>query len=536
MSDFVSIELLPLGEVLQVPRGTPLQDVLFAHGVEFPCGGRGLCKGCKVKVLEGSLPIGPEERLRLSPAELAAGWRLACRGCAEVPLRVELAQWEAPILSDESAFPFTPQAGWGVAVDLGTTTLVAQLLDLQTGHVRAVATALNSQAQHGADIMSRVEYAVAGGGQALLEKLIREQIGGLIRQLLEQGHVTQPPIRRRGSHSSLAPAATPLRTAAPTLRPSEAPTVSRIVVVGNTVMHHLFCGISVEPLSRYPFEPSSPGAKAFSARDLAWDLPGNPQVLFLPCLGGFVGSDILAGILATKLHETKALAALVDLGTNGEIVIGNREQMLCASTAAGPAFEGARISMGMRAATGAISEVHLEDGRLHCHVLGDGAARGICGSGLVDAVAVGLDLGRLRPNGRLVQGDNLELLPPVSLTQWDIRELQLAKGAIAAGFRLLLEQWGAGMHDLTQVYLAGAFGNYINQASARRIGLLAFPPEKVKPAGNTALLGAKLALFGGLEHGGSYPEILRKVRHVALNEDPHFQETYVEEMSFPGAA
>ena len=224
-------------------------------------------------------------------------------------------------------------------------------------------------------------------------------------------------------------------------------------------------------------------------------MPGNPAVRFLPCLGSFVGSDILAGLLATSLHEHDDLAALIDLGTNGEIVVGNRQRLLCASTAAGPAFEGARISMGMRAATGAISEVHAQDGKLHCHVLGNGAPRGVCGSGLVDAAAAGLDLGWISPKGRLANGESLTLAPPVALTQWDVRELQLAKGAIAAGLRILLEQWGAQAIELAQVYVAGAFGNYINYASARRIGLLDFPAEKIQPAGNTALLGAKLALF-----------------------------------------
>ena len=233
------------------------------------------------------------------------------------------------------------------------------------------------------------------------------------------------------------------------------------------------------------------------------------------------------------MHEGDRLTALIDLGTNGEIVVGNRERMLCASTAAGPAFEGARISMGMRAATGAISEVRARDGKLHCHVLGNVTPRGICGSGLVDAVAASLELGWIKPSGRLADGESLLLADPVSLNQWDVRELQLAKGAIAAGLRILLEQWGATKADLEQVYLAGAFGNYINQASARRIGLLDFPAEKVKPSGNTALLGAKLALFSLQEHHGAYPEILSKVRHVSLNEDQGFQETFVEEMGFP---
>ena len=228
MSDFVHIELLPLGKVLRVKRGTPLQDVLFAHGVEFPCGGRGRCKGCKIKVLAGTLPVTEEEKQRLTGAELAEGWRLACRGQADSDLRIELAQWEAAILTDDSVFAFTPREGWGIAIDLGTTTIVAQLIDLQTGHVLAVRAALNAQAKYGADIMSRVEFAVAGQGQRTLQNLVRKQIGRLTKELL-------------------------------TAAGDAAGEVESVVLVGNTVMHHLFCGISLEPLSHYPFEPVSPG-------------------------------------------------------------------------------------------------------------------------------------------------------------------------------------------------------------------------------------------------------------------------------------
>ncbi|HOX56500.1 MAG TPA: ASKHA domain-containing protein [Candidatus Paceibacterota bacterium] len=502
MRDFIKIELLPHGKVLRVKRGTALQDVLFAQGVEFPCGGRGQCKGCRIKVLGGTLPITPEERQKLTEPELAEGWRLACRSQALGDLKIELAQWEAAILTDDSVFAFTPQEGLGIAVDLGTTTIVAQLVDLQTGRVLGVRAALNAQARHGADIMSRVEFAVAGQSQHILQNLVRRQIGSLARELVMVASPSEHEVRN-------------------------------VVLVGNTVMHHLFCGVSLEPLSHYPFEPVSPGLQMFDAAQLAWHLPGNPAVRFLPCLGGFVGSDILAGLLATKLHEGDQLAALIDLGTNGEIVVGNRERMLCASTAAGPAFEGARISMGMRAATGAISEVHVQEGRLHCHVLGDVAPRGLCGSGLVDAVAAGLDLGWISPKGRMTQGDSLALAGSVSLSQWDVRELQLAKGAIAAGLRILLDRWGATKDALKHVSLAGAFGNYINHDSARRIGLLDFAADKIRPAGNTALLGAKLALFGLEQQDGAYPDILARIKHLSLNDDASFQETFVAEMVFP---
>jgi uncharacterized 2Fe-2S/4Fe-4S cluster protein (DUF4445 family) len=503
VTDPVRIELLPLGRTLTVQRGTPLQDVLFAQGVEFPCGGRGRCKGCKIKVLGGSLPSTAEDELKLTRAEIAAGWRLACRGQADDNLKIELAQWEAPILADDSTFAFRPRQGLGVAVDLGTTTIVAQLLDLRTGHVLAVQTALNAQAQHGADIMSRVEFALTGGLPEL-QRLIREQVGGMIRELVSSAQTTGG--------------------------------LDNVVLVGNTVMHHLFCGISVEPLSHFPFAPANDGLKILAADELGWSFSGNPAVRFLPCLGGFVGSDILAGILATQLHESKWPVALLDLGTNGEIVIGNCHKVLCASTAAGPAFEGARISTGMRAATGAISEVHVQEGRIRCHVLGNLPPRGICGSGLVDAVAAGLDLELVLPDGKLAADSEWILDPPVSLSQRDIRELQLAKGAVAAGVRILAQHWGASMEDIARVYLAGAFGNYIRRSSARRIGLVDFPPEKIQPAGNTALLGAKLALFSLDQHDGSYPGLREKIRHISLNEDPGFHEIYVEQMRFPAAA
>lgn len=493
--------MLPMGKTLRVAAGTPLQEVLFAEGVEFPCGGRGRCKGCRVKVLAGELPVTADDRRLLGAAARAEGWRLACRAQATGDLRLELAQWEAAILADETAFAFEPREGLGAAVDLGTTTIVVQLLDLQTGNVLGVRTALNAQAQHGADVMSRVDFALAGNGREVLTGLVRRQIGGMIESLLA-GVAGGRRLRR-------------------------------VVLVGNAVMHHLFCDVSVEPLSHHPFEPPDNGLRTFPAPSLGWTWGNDAEVLFLPGLGGFVGSDILAGILATELHLGERLAGLIDLGTNGEMVIGNRERLICASTAAGPAFEGARISMGMRAATGAISEVALRGGGLDCRVLGQGPPRGLCGSGLVDAVACGLDLGWIRPNGRLAGNHSMVLAPPVRLTQADVRELQLAKGAIAAGSRLLLERWGAEPGQLEVVHLAGAFGNYINRASARRIGLLDFPPERVRPAGNTALLGAKLALFHRPEDGGHYRELRSRVEHVSLNECERFHEIYVEAMGFP---
>lgn len=510
----VQIKLVPSGKSLEVQRNAPLQEVLFGEGAEFPCGGKGKCKRCRVRVLEGDLPVTSADANAFSTTELRAGWRLACQARAETDLTIELAQWVAQILSDNQRFEFVPEDGLGAAVDLGTTTIVVQLLDLRTGNVLGVRTALNGQARYGADIMSRVDYARSPEGLNVLCGIVREQIGRMIFEL-----ATDARAHARDSATE-----------------SQFNTLRRVVVVGNAVMHHLFCKLDVEPFAHYPFEPNDNGLKCFSASELGWTLDGEPTVMFMPCLGGFVGSDILAGILATELHKSERPAGLIDLGTNGEIVFGTRDRLLCASTAAGPAFEGARISTGMIAATGAISSVSNAHGRFICTVLGGGKPRGICGSGLVDAVAVALDLGLIDRSGRLTKSRVLHLDGPVTLTQKDIRELQLAKSAIAAGLRLLLERWGATTSDVSCLWLAGAFGNYINRVSAHRIGLIPVAVDKVKPAGNTALRGAKLMLLNWTRHADTYLNVQKQVQHVALNQEPEFHEAFVSEMRFPEPA
>ena len=496
----VRLTLYPLKKTTEVEHGTPLRDILFTHGVEFPCGGRGRCKGCRIRIISGELPITPPQERMLSRAELDAGWRLSCQCQATSDLTLELGQFEASVLSDDAKFTFTPRTGLGIAVDVGTTTLVAQLLDLTNGSVLSVRTALNPQARYGADIMSRVSAAVLDGAQPKLVELVRKQIGKMIAGLLDLASASSGEIRQ-------------------------------VVLVGNTVMHHLFSNLDVAPLSYYPFESPHLGLQQCASDQLGWSIPGNPQVLFLPCPGGFVGSDILAGVLATGLHENSTYRCLIDLGTNGEIVVGNRDRIFCCSTAAGPAFEGAGISRGMRASTGAISEVAVFEDRLSCSVIGHVPARGICGSGLVDAVAGMLDLAMIGTDGLIFGGsDSVMVCPPIELTQLDVRQLQLAKGAIAAGVRILLKEMGISKNDVAAVYLAGAFGNYVNSESARRIGLLSFHDDQIIPAGNTALRGAKMALFLDPE---VFTHLQEKMVHLGLSTDPEFQDIFVEEMGFP---
>jgi uncharacterized 2Fe-2S/4Fe-4S cluster protein (DUF4445 family) len=507
----VQLRLEPTGQRIEVPVGTPLQDVLVEHGVEFPCGGQGTCGKCRVRVLAGQLDVSQEEIEQLGEEDIEAGWRLACRGHVANDLTLELAQWETQILTDDTPIDVTPRAGWGVAIDLGTTTIAAQLLDLRTGNVLAVRSGLNPQSSYGSDIMSRVHYAVADQGEERLRSLVRQYLGSMIEELLVEAQESnkQPEGLRE------------------------------VVIVGNTVMHHLFCGHDISPLAHCPFRTPRLSEESYGAAELDWNLPGEPQVRFLPCLGGFIGSDVLAGVIAAGMDLSPELQVLIDLGTNGEIVAVREDRLLCAATAAGPAFEGARIEMGMRAARGAIDRVTITNNspqrELHCHVIGaDESPRGICGSGLIDTAACALELGHLAPSGRLTsKNDRLRLAGRVAIHQCDFRELQLAKGAIAAGIEILLNQLGCKVEEVTNIFLCGAFGNYLNIPNAIRLGLLPLTPEKITPMGNTALLGAKLALLSREQFDVRTADISRRVEHFSLSEDQQFMDVYVRHMTFP---
>lgn len=489
------LTLRPLATSCELSAGAPLADALFRFGVEFPCGGRGTCGRCAVRVEEGHLPAQDQDRLRLGAARVDQGWRLACLARAEGDLALSLAQWDMPVLADDSPLDVTPAIGRGIAIDLGTTTLVAQLVDLTNGRVLDCRSALNPQGRHGADVVSRINHATTHG-PGELSSLIRAELGRMVAEL----------------------AALP------------GPSPHLVTVAGNTVMHQLFCGFEVNGLAQSPFQPVDDRMQIFPARELGWALDARVRVL--PCLGGFVGGDILAGILATRLHEACQPAVLVDLGTNGEIVVAGPRGIFCTATAAGPAFEGASISIGMRAASGAIARVDAGPTGPIVQVLGGGEARGVCGSGLVDAVAWGLDAGLVQASGRMATADRrLPLGADLALTQADIRQLQLAKGAIAAGVTLLLDQAGVSADAVERVYLAGAFGNYIDRDRARRIGLITFDPERqVRPSGNTSLLGAKLALF---RPDDDFAWLRALVTHVHLDALPAFTDTYAEAMRFP---
>ena len=305
--------------------------------------------------------------------------------------------------------------------------------------------------------------------------------------------------------------------------------LDRVVLVGNTVMQHFFAGADTTSLSHYPFDSPDLGARVFTAADLDWNMDCD-RIRFYPSIGSFVGSDILAGIHATGMWRKKEYSVLVDLGTNGEIVVGNRDGLLCASTAAGPAFEGAAISMGMLATTGAISSVESGPGGIECKVIGNIPAVGICGSGLIDAIAVLLDRGELGAFGEILSGQKeLPLTKKVVLTQKDVQEFQLAKAAIDAGLYILLRKLGIQEADVSAIYISGAFGNYINLENLLRTWSTDFSLDRFHKLGNSALIGAKMFLFS---EGGMEEEILALCSHHNLESEKDFQDIFVDRLSF----
>jgi uncharacterized 2Fe-2S/4Fe-4S cluster protein (DUF4445 family) len=270
MNKKINISLLPLGKTISVNPGTPLKDVLHDFGVEFPCGGKGTCGSCKVKLLKGELAVDLVQQQKLSKLKLSEDWRLACFCKAESDIALEITQFENIILADSSTFEFRPQSGFGVAVDLGTTTVVVQLVNLENGHVLDSVSDVNPQARFGGDLISRIQHCLDGNFEEL-KNLIRSKIEDMVQYILQKHPVE----------------------------------VSKVALVGNTVMHHIFSGLQVNSLSFYPFHSPDLGVQKFSPDTLDWKLPENCNIEFYPSIGSFVGSDILAGIAATKMAESE---------------------------------------------------------------------------------------------------------------------------------------------------------------------------------------------------------------------------------------
>jgi len=467
-----TVTFLPEGISASVEEGTTLLQAQIAAGLrpDAPCGGKGTCGKCRVlldgrEVLACQTPVDRDVTVYTEEEE------------NHVILTDGLQVQTVPDGTDDSVLAF----------DIGTTTVVAYLLDGHTGELLAQDSTMNPQSQYGADVISRIQYALDGNGEDL-SCCIRNALTELTEKVCKQGKI----------------------------RPED---IGTAAIVGNTAMHHLLLNIDPRPLVTPPYMPA-----VFEAIE-------SEKARILPNIAGFVGGDTVGCMVSTRFDQQEELTLLIDIGTNGEMVLGDKNRRIACSTAAGPAFEGAKISCGMRGARGAVDHVWLEAGEIRYHVIGDGSPAGLCGSGLLDLVAVLLDTEILDESGYLEE-KQFTLCDNVTLTQKDIREVQLAKAAIRAGIELLAENLGVCVEDIQKVCLAGAFGNYMNPVSACRIGMI--PPvllDKIEPIGNAAGEGAKLCALSKAEFAYS-KKLAKETEFLELASLPNFQDCYVDALEF----
>ncbi len=403
------------------------------------------------------------------------------------------------------------------AFDIGTTTVAGYLMDAETGLQLSVTSRMNPQAQYGADVISRANYVMEHGTEDM-SGCIRRAVNEMLKDLAAKADAD----------------------------PGD---VYQLCVVGNTCMHHLFLGISPASLVLAPYTPAVSEGLTLRAADYGFDANPNAQLLMLPCIAGYVGADTCGCLLTVRPDQQEEISLMLDIGTNGEMVLGNKERLVACSTAAGPAFEGAKISCGMRGAAGAVDHVFYKDGVFSYTTIEQKPAVGLCGSGLIDLVACLLEAGYLDETGRWteeaqassnLQADKFVLVPPeeagnetgVYLAGKDVGEVQLAKAAIAAGIQLLMRELSITEEQIAKVYIAGAFGSYMNSDSAAAIGI--FPrslSKRVQPVGNAAGEGAKIALVNREERRNA-DALVKNVDFIELAASPDFQDCFVEELLF----
>ncbi len=606
----VTVTFRPSSQSVSVPLGATLREAAEAAGVDVdsPCGGLGLCGKCMVRVTGAVEPPTDEEAQFLLPEEIEGGTRLACRvrvagdveaevlrlaesdlhkilvsgmmpeadlefeppckkfmvgdlgetlhetrtsdvevlvaacdGAIEtrsfnlelvrsLPERLRSGTELSVVHSERDVLGLTDATSriFGVAVDIGTTTVVGSLLDLETGREVAIASRLNAQNVFGADTISRINFcSTDDAGLSKLHGKIMATLNEIVGELLQ-------------------------RTGA------AADDVWEVVLVGNATMVHLFLGILPKHLALAPYAPVVRAPAHVTAGELGLKVNQRARLRTVPCIGSFVGADSVGVILSSGLHKADKVKLAIDIGTNGEVMLGSRERMLACSTAAGPAFEGAELSCGMRAAQGAIEKVRFDGDGVHIKTIADAKPIGICGSGVVDVVAGLLELGVIEPSGRIVTdagttkhlpGDIQQRIVDnngepafvlyedesqrLMFTQRDVRQVQLAKGAIRAGIECLKSLLGVSNEAIDKVYLAGAFGNYINPHNAIRIGVMPpFPISKVRAVGNAAGVGAKLVLLSQRARDEAR-EIAATTEHIELADLRSFQDHYMEAMLFP---
>ncbi len=483
---------------LRTISGTLLSDIIKN---EKPCGGHGKCGKCKMKV-SGNVSKPCEEELRLlSPEELRQGIRLTCRTyvygdcCAESISDSENVQILTDGIQPElGALPMFKH--YGIAIDIGTTTLAARLYDAK-GTLICEASNLNPQSEWGADVISRVESAL-DGKQKALSTAVRNAIDEIISSLANGG----------------------------TIKPEA---VDGVVITGNTVMLSLLTEESTKCFSKAPFQATRLFDEMLTAEELSLSCLDKNTPIYIPvCISAFVGADISCALLASGLCKQKT-AMLADIGTNGEMALWHNGRLTVCSTAAGPAFEGVGISMGMRGSAGAIDKVCLSENKLQVHVIGETEPSGICGSGLVDAIACMLDMDVLDESGFL-EDETFNISGSVAITQKDIRMLQLAKSAICAGITTLYESIGLNASDIPSLYIAGGFGNFLNKENAVKIGLL--PKELANASqavGNAALGGASMLLLDFSLRDKMLHDV-QQANVLDLSSNPAFSEHYMTGM------
>ena len=490
------IKVLLNNKQVTIEKGTVLSEIIKG---EKPCGGHGKCGKCKV-VAKGNISQPTETELALlSSDEIANGVRLSCLAYAlgDCEIHTFYASEESRIqtsgvLPESELKPLFSR--YGVAVDIGTTTLVARLYNTD-GVLLAQTSRLNPQSEWGADVISRIEAAL-DGKEELLSQSIRNAIDGMIYDFADVVDING---------------------------------IDAVVITGNTVMLSLLTMQSVEPFSHAPFDVKQLFGETFTAKELSLSALNQDTAVYLPpCISAFVGADITCAILATELCN-KNTALLVDIGTNGEMALWHNGILTVCSTAAGPAFEGVGITMGMQGVAGAIDRVYTENGILHAHVIGEGEAVGICGSGLVDAVACMLELGVTDESGYL-DTDEFIIKDRVYLTPKDIRMFQLAKSAICAGILTMADFKKLKSCDIPSVFIAGGFGNYLNKEHAASIGLLPTGISEIADTvGNAALSGATTLLLNR-DMQKTAESIAKRAKTLDLSVSPVFSEKYAYSM------
>jgi uncharacterized 2Fe-2S/4Fe-4S cluster protein (DUF4445 family) len=526
-----TITFEPDGKQISIHAGATILEAAGQAGIilNTACGGRGTCKKCLVKIL-------PEAR-----DVLACQYRIQSDLKISVPSQsryfeqqilehgIETKIEPSDTIYEELRKKTAAKKIFGLAVDIGTTTVVAKLINMADGQCPATESMLNPQTQYGDDVISRIAYAQNNEKFAQLHKTIIDCINELIVRLCKKASVV-------------------------------ADDIFELCAVGNTTMNHIFLKLPIIQLGQAPYRAHSLDAFDLPAGQLGIKINPEGNVHTVENIAGFVGSDTTAVALAANIESAEKMTLIVDIGTNGEVVLGNKDKIYAASCAAGPAFEGARISCGSRAAEGAIEAVVVSQDDIDLDVIGNSPARTICGSGLIDAVAVLLNFGIIDATGRFIEPDVLrDTLPAavisritktdnqlgfvlsktaadhehdVILTQRDIRQVQLAKAAIQAGIKILVRKLGLADADIEQIFLAGAFGNYIRPESALRIGLLpAGDTQRLHFIGNAAASGAQMVLLSRRCRDHTR-ELARKIEYVEIAHESDFQDIYADCMMF----